>query len=101
MISFLKNYKELNYFQIKRALSFLHRIFVKKEMEVLLFRVDILQLLHAMMEDSTVMPKSHPAHPELDQFIRHVVKKLTRRLVEVPALYVEVIKPELFSCDQS
>lgn len=87
---FLSHYRELNSQQIKRALSFLHRIFVKKGVEVLLFRMDMVDLFHSMLTDREGFSSSHPMRKDVEQFINYFTGKLTRKLLCSPPLYIEV-----------
>ena len=89
-VSLLSFYRELNYNQIKRAIHFLHRIFVKREMEMLLYRMDIVELMNRIVQDSTALPSSHKAYIEVHQFVKHFTKRLTAKLKERPSLIVEV-----------
>ncbi|KAL7266282.1 Topoisomerase 1-associated factor 1 [Rhizina undulata] len=90
-LAFLGYYKELNYSQVKRVITFFHRIFVKREMEVMLFRLDIADLFYKIMQGSEPLLQSNPAYKEMDQFVKHYFKKLTRKLENNPALYVELL----------
>jgi len=87
---FLSHYRELDPQQIKRALSFLHRIFVKKGMEVLFFRMDIVDLFHSMLTDKEGFSNTHPMRKDVEQFINHFTGKLTKKLSRSPPLFIEV-----------
>lgn len=90
-LKLLAYYKELEYVQIKRALSFLHRVFVKREQETALFRLDVLDLLNRIVQGKDGLTRSHPAFKEVDQFTKHYIKQLVRKLQKTPALYVELL----------
>jgi len=90
-LKLLAYYEELEYVQIKRALSFLHRVFVKREQETVLFRIDVLDLLNRMVQGKDALTYSHPAFKEVDQFAKHYIKQLVRKLQKTPALYVELL----------
>lgn len=92
-LAFLKYYKALSAVQIKRCIAFFHRVAVKREMDVALFRLDILKLLYEMAHGDDGLPISSPAYKEVDQFARHYIKKLVRKLQSEPALFVEVGNP--------
>lgn len=89
-LKFLQYYDELEYPQIKRALSFLHRVFVKRELEAVLFRLDVLELFNRMMQGKDGLQFTHPAYKEVDQFAKYYIKQLVRKLQKTPALYAEV-----------
>jgi replication fork protection complex subunit Tof1/Swi1 len=90
-ISYLGFYKELSEAQVMRAIKMLHRIFEKRKMEVLLYRLDLVDLLYQMMQGSQAMPRSHPAYKQVDQFTKHFMRKLFKKLEAEPALYVELL----------
>jgi len=90
-LKLLGYYKDLEYVQIKRALTFLHRVFVKREQETVLFRIDVLDLLNRMVQGKDALTYSHPAFTEVDQFAKHYIKQLVRKLQKTPALYVELL----------
>lgn len=90
-LAFLEHYKEFNYSQMKRAITFFHRIFVKRGEEVLLFRLDMVELFYRIMQDPDGLPTSHPARKEMDQFVKHYLRKLFKKLEKTPELYVELL----------
>ena len=90
-IAFLSFYKELDANQIMRTIKILHRIFEKRKMEVLLYRLDLVDLLYQMMQGSKALPRSHPAYKQVDQFAKHFLRKLFKKLEAEPAMYVELL----------
>ncbi|CCX13350.1 Similar to Topoisomerase 1-associated factor 1; acc. no. A1C928 [Pyronema omphalodes CBS 100304] len=90
-ISFLGFYRELDTNQIMRSVKMLHRIFVKRGMEVLLYRLDLVDLLNRMMNSDKALPRSHAAYKEVDAFAKHYLRKLFKKLEQEPALYVELL----------
>ncbi|CUS10895.1 unnamed protein product [Tuber aestivum] len=90
-LAFIGNYKELNYSQMKRAIIFFHRVFVKREQEVLMFRIDIVELFNRILQGPDGLPNSHPARKEMDQFFKHYMRKLVKMLEKRPELYVELL----------
>ncbi|KAI5778884.1 timeless protein-domain-containing protein [Geopyxis carbonaria] len=90
-VAFLEFYKELNAEQIMRAIKFFHRIFEKRKEEVLLYRVDIVDLFYRMMQGSENLSRHNLAYKQVDQFARYYLKKLFRNLEKEPALYVEIL----------
>ncbi|CAZ80087.1 unnamed protein product [Tuber melanosporum] len=90
-LAFIGNYKELNYSQMKRAIVFFHRVFVKREQEVLLFRIDIVELFNRILQGPDGLPSSHSARKEVDQFFKHYMRKLVKMLEKRPELYVELL----------
>lgn len=96
-LAFLDNYKELSYAQVKRAITFFHRIFVKRQEEVLLFRIDIVEQFYRIMQDPDGLPQGHPARKEMDQFVKYYLRKLFKKLESRPEMYVELLFTKLNS----
>ncbi|KAI5840596.1 timeless protein-domain-containing protein [Tricharina praecox] len=96
-IAFLTYYQELNATQIMRAIKMFHRISEKRKMEVLLYRLDLVNLLHRMMQGSAALDRKHPAYKEVDQFTKHFLRKLFKKLEAEPAMYVELLFTKLSS----
>ena len=88
--SLLDYYEELRPDQIKRALTFFHRLFVKRKQQVLLYRLDICELLSRMVNDEINIPRAAPIRKHLEEFVKHYTRCLTKALAKTPALYVEV-----------
>lgn len=95
-IAFLKMYQELNTDQLMRIIKFLHRVTEKKKMDILLTRIDIVNLLYNMMQGPERLPKSHGAYKAMDEFVRHFFRKMFKKLQKTPALYVEVPLLQLY-----
>ena len=94
-VALLRYYRELDEAQIMRAIKMLHRIFEKRKEEVLLYRLDLVDLLYAMMQGPHALPRSHPAYKQADTFARHFLRKLFRKLQGEPALFVELLFTKL------
>jgi replication fork protection complex subunit Tof1/Swi1 len=88
--SLLDFYVELRPEQIKRVLTFFHRIFVKRKQQVILYRLDICELLSRMVNDEINIPRESSIRKHLEDFVKHYTYSLTKALKKTPALYVEV-----------
>jgi len=88
--SLLDYYEELRPDQIKRVLTFFHRLFVKRKQHVILYRLDICELLSRMVNDEINIPRDAPIRKHLEEFVKHYSRCLTKALAKTPALYVEV-----------
>lgn len=88
---FCKFYKDLDAEQLKRVHRFYHRVAYKMEMSVMLFRVDIIHLLNKMMKGPDALVKVSPMYKEFDQLTVSLFRKLTKKLEERPALFVEML----------
>ncbi len=87
----LEYYAELSPEQIKRVISFFHRVFVKRGKEVLLFRLDICELLNRIVNDRDGFPSNNQARSEVETFVKYFTKRLIRSLEDAPALAVELL----------
>jgi len=83
-------YAELRPEQIKRILVFFHRIFVKRKQQVILYRLDICELLSRMVNDEVNIPRDSSTRKHLEDFFKHYTYSLTKALKRTPALFVEV-----------
>ena len=89
--SLLDFYVELRPEQIKRVLTFFHRIFVKRKQQVILYRLDICELLSRMVNDEINIPRESSIRRHLEDFVKHYSYSLIKALKKTPALYVEVL----------
>lgn len=92
---FFKNYNELSPQEIKWALTFFHRIFVKREVHSLLFSLDFMKLLELVTSSRDGLPASHKSRPEVENFLKYYMTKLNAALAQTPSLYVELLFPKL------
>ena len=90
-VAFTKFYKELNTDQLKRAHRYFYRIAFKQEMTVLLFRVDILNLFYRMIKGPGGMDSKKPIFNEWEELVKQLVRKLTKKLDQRPALITELL----------
>ncbi|CCJ28428.1 unnamed protein product [Pneumocystis jirovecii] len=89
--TFLEYYKELTPEQIKRVITFFYRIFVKQKAEIYMFRLDICELFHRMMNDDINFSKKNPSRVEVEKFIKFYMKRFVSVVSQSPALYVELL----------
>jgi len=89
--SLLDFYVELRPDQIKRVLVYFHRIFVKRKQQVILYRLDICELLARMINDEISVPRQTSIRKHLEDFVNHYINCLTRALIKTPALFIEVL----------
>ncbi|OJJ06843.1 hypothetical protein ASPVEDRAFT_140447 [Aspergillus versicolor CBS 583.65] len=90
-VAFTKFYKELNTDQLKRAHRYFYRIAFKQEMTVLLFRVDILNLFYRMIKGPGGMDSKKPIFNEWEELVKQLVRKLTKKIEQRPALITELL----------
>lgn len=89
-LSLLDFYIELRPEQIKRVLTFFHRIFVKRKKQVILYRLDICELLSRMVNDEINILPNSSIRKYLEDFMKHYTNVLIKALRKTPALYIEV-----------
>ncbi|KAF2473158.1 timeless-domain-containing protein [Lindgomyces ingoldianus] len=90
-VSFLKFYQDLDTEQLKRAHRFLYRVAFKMELAVLLYRVDILQLLNKMIKGPEGLDTESPGFKEWEEFVRHFFRSVVKRVQDRPELVVEML----------
>jgi replication fork protection complex subunit Tof1/Swi1 len=86
----LENYIELRPEQIKRVLVFFHLVFVRRKQQIIMYRLDICELLSRMVNDEINIPQGSTTRKHLEEFVKHYMSCLTKALKKTPALYVEV-----------
>ncbi|EWC44183.1 hypothetical protein DRE_06928 [Drechslerella stenobrocha 248] len=86
-LDFLGYYKEIDASQVRRSITFLHRIFVKREATIGFYSVRIILLLHSLAKHTEKLPN----YDEVGTFVRHFSKQLVRKLNECPLLFVELL----------
>lgn len=90
-IALTKHYKELNTEQLKRAHRYFYRIAFKQEMTVLLFRVDIINLFYRMIKGPGALDLSQPIFKEWEDLVRHIIRRLVKKIDQRPALVTELL----------
>lgn len=90
-VAFTGHYKELTTEQLKRAHRYFYRIAFKQEMTVLLFRVDIINLFHRMIKGPGPLDSSQPIFREWEELTRQIIRRLTKKLEQRPALVTEML----------
>ena len=90
-VALARYYHDLTPEQLKRAHRFLYRVAFKMEMSVMLFRVDIISLLHKMVKGPEGLDPAGPVHAEWDELVKQIIKKMVRKIDERPQLVVEML----------
>ncbi|PYI24268.1 topoisomerase 1-associated factor 1 [Aspergillus violaceofuscus CBS 115571] len=90
-VHFTKHYRELNTEQLKRAHRYFYRIAFKQEMSVLLFRLDIINLFYRMIKGPGALDSSKPIFKDWEELVRQIIRRLTKKLEQRPALFVELL----------
>ncbi|KAF7718604.1 Uncharacterized protein PECH_006334 [Penicillium ucsense] len=90
-VEFTSFYRELNSEQLKRAHRYFYRIAFKQEMTTLLFRLDIISLFHRMIKGPGAMESSKPIYKEWEELVRQILRRLTKKIDQRPALITELL----------
>lgn len=90
-IRFLSNYQELSYSELKWGLSFIHRIFFKRDCKSYFFSLEFMRLLDNILSSKRGLPASHSMRVEFNKFMKHYVHRLEKALEQTPSLYVELM----------
>ncbi|KAK9322088.1 timeless protein-domain-containing protein [Lipomyces orientalis] len=89
--SVLVTHADLSDQQIKRIISFFHRIFFKREEEPLLYRLDFMLVLHRLLDPRKGISLAKSARKDVELFMKHYVRRLAKALLDRPVLYVELL----------
>ncbi|OAA67669.1 drug resistance protein MdrA [Cordyceps fumosorosea ARSEF 2679] len=96
-MAFTKYYRELNDVQLKRAHRYFYRLAFKKELSVMVFRVDMLHLLSNMVRGPDALAKSSKMFKDWEELNKQLFRKCFKKIRERPELIIEM----LFSKDQA
>lgn len=90
-VSFTKYHNDLDAEQLKRAHRFFHRVAFKQDLSVMLFRVDIVAMFYKIIQGPEALDRASPAFREWEDLVRHLIRKLTRKLQDRPELAIEML----------
>ncbi|CCK70714.1 Tof1p KNAG_0F00450 [Huiozyma naganishii CBS 8797] len=93
-INFLQRFRELDDDQIKKIISFFHRVFVQAKEESFLFRFDLIVLLQEMLSDDG-LARNARVRKHVDQFANYYLQRLKNRLKKFPSWAVHLLFPAL------
>lgn len=89
--AFLKFYRELNTTQLKRIHRYFYRLAFKQDMSVMLFRVDLIQLLHNMVKGTDALEKTSPMFKDWEELVKQILRKCVKKIEERPEMLVEML----------
>jgi replication fork protection complex subunit Tof1/Swi1 len=90
-VTFTAYYNDLKPAQLKRSHRFFYRVAFKQDMSVMLFRVDIIALLHKMIKGPEGLDPQASCFKEWDELVKQILKKCIRKMQERPELVVEML----------
>ena len=90
-VTFTKYYRDLTTEQLKRAHRFFYRVAFKQEMPVMLFRIDIISLLHRMIKGPEGLNTANPMFAEWSELAKQIFRRLVKKMEERPELAVELL----------
>lgn len=90
-VEFLKHYRELDDAQLKRAHRYFYRLAFKQNKAVMLYRVDIIHLLHNMIKGPQALDRASGMYKDWEELSRQILKRCIRKVQERPALVVEML----------
>ena len=88
-IDYLSEYEDLSHEEIKRCLSYFHRLFVMRKDYTSLYRLDFMLLLQKL---HSFLPKSSSIRKHVDEFIYYFMKKFKTSFSRFP-MPIEVLFP--------
>ncbi|KAK9478441.1 timeless protein-domain-containing protein [Lipomyces japonicus] len=89
--NFLVHFKDLTDQQIRLTFSFFHRIFFKREEELILYRIDFMLVLYRCLDLNNGIPLTRPSRREAENFMKHYMRKLVHALEDRQALFTELM----------
>ena len=90
-VALTEHYRELNVEQLKRAHRFFYLVAFKRELSVLLFRVDILALFYKMIKGPGGLESTNLMYKEWEELTRQIIRKLVKKLDQRPELITEML----------
>ena len=90
-VALLAYYRDLSSEQLKRAHRFFYRIAFKQDFAVLLYRMDIVALLHKLIKGPEGLPTAHKMFKEWEEFTKQLFKKMFKKISERPELITELL----------
>lgn len=90
-IEYLSRYEDLSEDEIKRCLSYFHRLFVVRKDFTNLYRLDFMNLLHKLRSN---LPRSSRIRESVDEFIYYFMKKFKAAMKRFP-LAIELLFPRI------
>ncbi|GAV48520.1 hypothetical protein ZYGR_0K00250 [Zygosaccharomyces rouxii] len=97
-INYLQRFRELNDTEIKKAIYFLHRVFVQASEQSILFRLDLIMLLKDMLAPDGISKKSR-VRKHIEQFSNYFLYKLKKRLKSSPSWHIGLLFPLLYGSE--
>ena len=90
-VCFTKYYGDLNTEQLKRAHRFFYRVAFKRDLSVVLFRLDILALFNRMIKGPEGLDSAGPLFKEWDELVKQLIRKMIKKLEQRPELAIELL----------
>lgn len=96
-VAFAKYYNDLSSEQLKRAHRLFHRVAFKQDLSVMLFRLDIIALFNKMIKGPEGLDPAGSSYKEWDELVRHLIKKMIKKLDQRPELAIELLFSKISS----
>lgn len=90
-VKFTKYYRDLDDSQLKRAHRYFYRLAFKQDMSVMLFRVDIIHLLHNMIKGPEPLDKNLGTYKDWEEIVKQILRRCVKKIEERPALIIEML----------
>lgn len=88
-IKYLSRYEEMSHDEIKRGISYFHKLFVVHKDYSMLYRLDFMMTLQNLQ---TFLPRSSSIRRHVDEFVIYFMKKFQESLLNFPTA-IEVLFP--------
>lgn len=93
-VSFLQRFRELEDEDLKRGLTFLHRVLIQETEQSLLFRIDLIVLLRDMLS-SQGLSKASRVKKHVENLSNYYLRSLRKKLEKSPAWFAGLLFPLL------
>ena len=90
-VCFAKFYNDLSTEQLKRVHRFFYRVAFKQDLNIMLFRLDIMALFNKMIKGPEGLDPAGSMYKEWDELVRQLIRKLIKKLGQRPELAVELL----------
>ena len=96
-VTFTTYFKDLTTEQLKRAHRFFYRVAFKRDMSVMLYRLDIIALFNRMIKGPEGLNTANPMFREWDELTMQLNKRMVKKLQQRPELAIELLFSKISS----
>ncbi|KAI3637516.1 hypothetical protein MIR68_004165 [Amoeboaphelidium protococcarum] len=94
-VQLLNSHQSLSGAYIHYIASMLHRIFYKRQLHPLLFKIDVVMIFESIMKDRNDLMRVKTEYKELVELIRYFTSVFLDKIKDYPLLFVELFYPKI------